>query len=255
MKVCGGAAFRKELGIERRFRDSRAARVMAPTTDALLDFIGRAIGGLPLLDAPDGRRPSSWAPSPTTPRSSPSGTASGGGSDVRSFDFDYVLYSNYERQVEDLVGRAHPRRRGTRRWPGFGPSAWRRRRGQVRAAGHAGHRQRPRLGRSWCRRRGRRLASAADLDGRRVGDGRRRLATGHPAPARPSPRGTGSSRADDFEVRHFDVGVGLHGDHIGGEREAAAALIGGDGRRRLHDRLATISLFGREAPCRPAATT
>ena len=51
MKVCGGAAFRKELGVERRFRDSRAARVMAPTTDALLDFVGRAVSGLPLLEA------------------------------------------------------------------------------------------------------------------------------------------------------------------------------------------------------------
>jgi alkylation response protein AidB-like acyl-CoA dehydrogenase len=50
MKVCGGAAFRKDLGIERRFRDARAARVMAPTTDALLDFVGRATLGLPLLD-------------------------------------------------------------------------------------------------------------------------------------------------------------------------------------------------------------
>jgi alkylation response protein AidB-like acyl-CoA dehydrogenase len=50
MKVCGGAAFRRELGIERRFRDARAARVMAPTTDTLLDFIGRATLGLPLLD-------------------------------------------------------------------------------------------------------------------------------------------------------------------------------------------------------------
>jgi alkylation response protein AidB-like acyl-CoA dehydrogenase len=49
MKAAGGAAFRKELGIERRFRDARAARVMAPTTDALLDFVGRAITGLPLL--------------------------------------------------------------------------------------------------------------------------------------------------------------------------------------------------------------
>lgn len=49
MKVCGGAAFRKELGIERHFRDARAARVMAPTTDALLDFVGRVINGLPLL--------------------------------------------------------------------------------------------------------------------------------------------------------------------------------------------------------------
>jgi alkylation response protein AidB-like acyl-CoA dehydrogenase len=51
MKLCGGAAFRKELGIERRFRDARAARVMAPTTDALLDFVGRATLGLPLLEA------------------------------------------------------------------------------------------------------------------------------------------------------------------------------------------------------------
>jgi alkylation response protein AidB-like acyl-CoA dehydrogenase len=51
MKVCGGAAFRKELGVERRFRDARAARVMAPTTDALLDFVARAISGMPLLDA------------------------------------------------------------------------------------------------------------------------------------------------------------------------------------------------------------
>jgi isovaleryl-CoA dehydrogenase len=50
MKVCGGSAFRKELGIERRFRDARAARVMAPTTDALLDFVGRATLGLPLLE-------------------------------------------------------------------------------------------------------------------------------------------------------------------------------------------------------------
>jgi alkylation response protein AidB-like acyl-CoA dehydrogenase len=51
MKLCGGAAFRKEVGIERRFRDGRAARVMAPTTDTLLDFIGRAVSGQPLLEA------------------------------------------------------------------------------------------------------------------------------------------------------------------------------------------------------------
>ncbi|MCG5442049.1 acyl-CoA/acyl-ACP dehydrogenase [Micromonospora sp. NIE79] len=50
MQLCGGSAFRKELGLERRFRDARAARVMAPTTDALLDFVGRVATGLPLLD-------------------------------------------------------------------------------------------------------------------------------------------------------------------------------------------------------------
>lgn len=48
MRVCGGAAFRKETGVERFFRDARAATVMAPTTDVLHDFIGRALCGLPL---------------------------------------------------------------------------------------------------------------------------------------------------------------------------------------------------------------
>src|SRR5262245_59192817 len=49
MRLCGGAAFRKEVGVERNFRDARAANVMAPTTDALYDFIGKAITGLPLF--------------------------------------------------------------------------------------------------------------------------------------------------------------------------------------------------------------
>jgi isovaleryl-CoA dehydrogenase len=49
LRACGGAAFRKESPVERLFRDSRAARVMAPTTEALHDFIGRALCGLPLL--------------------------------------------------------------------------------------------------------------------------------------------------------------------------------------------------------------
>ena len=54
MRLCGGAAFRKETSINRHFRDSLAARVMAPTTDALLDFVGRAVSGLPLLGPPGG---------------------------------------------------------------------------------------------------------------------------------------------------------------------------------------------------------
>jgi isovaleryl-CoA dehydrogenase len=49
MRVGGGAAFRKELGLERHFRDARAAAVMAPTSDALRDFIGRALCGMPLF--------------------------------------------------------------------------------------------------------------------------------------------------------------------------------------------------------------
>jgi len=49
MRVCGGAAFRKEVGVERNFRDARAATVMAPTTDALYDFIGKAVCGMPVF--------------------------------------------------------------------------------------------------------------------------------------------------------------------------------------------------------------
>jgi alkylation response protein AidB-like acyl-CoA dehydrogenase len=49
MRVCGGAAFRKEVGVERIFRDARAAGVMAPTTDVLYDFLGKAVCGMPLF--------------------------------------------------------------------------------------------------------------------------------------------------------------------------------------------------------------
>ncbi len=49
MRVCGGAAFRKDAGVERPFRDARAAQVMAPTTDVLYDFIGKAACGLPVF--------------------------------------------------------------------------------------------------------------------------------------------------------------------------------------------------------------
>jgi alkylation response protein AidB-like acyl-CoA dehydrogenase len=48
MRVCGGAAFRKEVGVDRYFRDARASAVMAPTLDALHEFMGRALCGMPL---------------------------------------------------------------------------------------------------------------------------------------------------------------------------------------------------------------
>ena len=48
MRVCGGAAFRRDVGVERRFRDVRAALVMAPTSDQLYDFIGNAVCGMEL---------------------------------------------------------------------------------------------------------------------------------------------------------------------------------------------------------------
>ena len=49
MRVCGGAAFRRDVGVERCFHDGRAAGMMAPTTDVLYDFIGRALTGMELM--------------------------------------------------------------------------------------------------------------------------------------------------------------------------------------------------------------
>jgi alkylation response protein AidB-like acyl-CoA dehydrogenase len=49
MKACGGAAFSRQLGIERVFRDAQAGWVMAPTVDHLNDFVGRALTGMPLF--------------------------------------------------------------------------------------------------------------------------------------------------------------------------------------------------------------
>ena len=49
MRTCGGAAFSRHLGLERVFRDARAMSVMAPTSDALHDFVGRALCGMELF--------------------------------------------------------------------------------------------------------------------------------------------------------------------------------------------------------------
>jgi alkylation response protein AidB-like acyl-CoA dehydrogenase len=49
MRACGGAAFGRRLGLDRQFRDARAAIVMAPTTDHTNDFIGRALCGMELF--------------------------------------------------------------------------------------------------------------------------------------------------------------------------------------------------------------
>ncbi len=49
VRVAGGAGFSKHLGIERFARDARAGFVMAPTSDALFDFAGRALCGMDLF--------------------------------------------------------------------------------------------------------------------------------------------------------------------------------------------------------------
>lgn len=49
MNTCGGAAYGKALPLERYFRDARAPGIMAPTTDVLHDFIGKALCGMEVM--------------------------------------------------------------------------------------------------------------------------------------------------------------------------------------------------------------
>ncbi len=154
----------------------------------------------------------------------------------RGLEFDYVLYSNYERQVEALVAgeisvawnsplawaRAH-RLAGTAfghaAGTAFGPAAG------VRAIA---------MRDSDCDltsvivvRADGPVRELGDLAGRVVGVG-----------AVDSPQATliplghllasGLTGGEDFTVRRHDVGVGKHGDHVGGERDAARALMAGE---------------------------
>jgi alkylation response protein AidB-like acyl-CoA dehydrogenase len=49
MHLCGGAAFSHATSVDRHFRDAQAGPVMAPTTDHLHEFLGRALLGLPVF--------------------------------------------------------------------------------------------------------------------------------------------------------------------------------------------------------------
>jgi phosphonate transport system substrate-binding protein len=62
-------------------------------------------------------------------------------------------------------------------------------------------------------------------------------------------RSAGLAPGTDVEVRRFDIGVGLHGDHIGGEREAARALFAADPAEQVDAAClidSNLLLFGRE---------
>jgi ABC-type phosphate/phosphonate transport system substrate-binding protein len=136
----------------------------------------------------------------------------------QGLDFDYVLYSNYERQVDDLVaGRIQAA------WNS--PLAW------VRAArGVPGARALVMrdtdqdLTSVVVVREDSDVSSVGDLAGRTVAVG----AVDSPQSALIPLSQLRSMGAGHVKVRRFDVGVGLHGDHIGGEREAARALAAGE---------------------------
>jgi phosphonate transport system substrate-binding protein len=170
----------------------------------------------------------------------------------QDFAFDYVLYSNYERQVQDLLGG-----RIDAAWNS--PLAWVR---AARLAAAGGRTVRALVMRDTDRdltslivtRRESGIERLDQLRGKVVGAG-----------AVDSPQATllplGLLRAGglalapegDVAVRRFDVGVGLHGDHIGGEREAARALMAGE-----VDAACMIDgnhlLFGREGTLPAGAT-
>jgi ABC-type phosphate/phosphonate transport system substrate-binding protein len=164
--------------------------------------------------------------------------------------FDFILYSHYERQVEDLVhGRIHAA------WNS--PLAWVR---AQRLAQANGRQVKPLVMRDTDRdlksvilvRSESKYEKLSDLEGRTIAVG-----------AIDSPQATlipcslfrsaGLTPGESVTIRRFDVGVGLHGDHIGGERDAARALLSGDA-----DAAAIIDanhlLFGREGTI-PAGST
>ncbi|MFT3765755.1 MAG: biotin carboxylase N-terminal domain-containing protein [Minicystis sp.] len=143
----------------------------------------------------------------------------------RDLPFDFVLYSNYERQVEaHLAGHIDVA------WNS--PLAWieadRAARARGRTASAIAMRDTDRdLTSVIVVREASEIRSVADLRGKVVGAG-----------AGDSPQATlipllhvaeaGLAPERDFSVRRFDVLLGKHGDHIGGERDAARALVAGE---------------------------
>ncbi|MFD9000340.1 phosphate/phosphite/phosphonate ABC transporter substrate-binding protein [Streptomyces sp. NPDC059582] len=169
---------------------------------------------------------------------------------AQELPFDFVLYAHYERQARDLVdGRIDAA------W--HSPLAWLRTR---RLAGAAGTEVRPLVMRDTDRdltsvvvvRADSAIHSPADLKDTTVAVG-----------AVDSPQSTliplqhlaelGLVAGTDFEVRRHDTGVGLHGDHIGGERDAARALMAGEAAAAcMID--ANHLLFGQEGTLPPGGT-
>lgn len=143
----------------------------------------------------------------------------------QGLDFDYVLYSNYERQVEAQF-------RGEIDLAWNSPLAWVRARRLAAARGQQVQAVAMRdtdcdLQSVIVVRADSPAQSLADLKGRSLGVG-----------AIDSPQATlipldhlrqaGLVGGRELRVRRFDVLGGKHGDHIGGEREAAQALLAGE---------------------------
>ncbi len=165
-------------------------------------------------------------------------------------DFDYVLFSNYERQVEaHFDGMIHIA------WNS--PLAWIQSEQLAKATGR--HAVAVMMRDSDCDltsvivvRRDEEIRKIGDLRGKRVAVG-----------AKDSPQATliplnelvnaGLEPDVDFTMIPFDVLVGLHGDHIGGERDAAKALANGDADAACVLE-ANYVLFEQEGTLKPGTT-
>lgn len=139
--------------------------------------------------------------------------------------FDYVLYSNYERQVEDHVaGHFHVAWNSPLAWIRTARLA-RARNLQVEAMVMRDTDQD--LNSLIVVRSDSTIKEVADLKGTRIAVG-----------AIDSPQATliplstlrakGLTPGVDFKVQHNDILGGKHGDHIGGERDAARSLMRGE---------------------------
>jgi phosphonate transport system substrate-binding protein len=141
------------------------------------------------------------------------------------FAFDYALFSGYEAQAEaHLAGQVDVT------WDS--PLAWVRTRRLAAAAGRTARAVAMRdtdqdLTSVVLVRADSDLTDVAQLAGRTVGTGAidspqaTLLPLAHLA-------GAGLDPGTSFAVRRFDVMVTKHGDHVGGERDAVRALIGGE---------------------------
>ena len=144
---------------------------------------------------------------------------------ARDLPFDYVLFSSYERQVEAQIrGHIHVA------W--HSPLAWLQ---TERIVSRLGRRAEAIAMRDTDRDLCSLILVRADSGIEASADLRRKsVAVG----ARDSPQATliplnhlagqGLMPERDFQVRVFDVLVGKHGDHIGGERDAVRALLRGE---------------------------
>lgn len=139
--------------------------------------------------------------------------------------FDYLLYSNYERQVEaQFDGSIHLA------WNS--PLAWVRAERIARARGQQVRAVAMRdtdcdLRSAIVVRADSPVQSLDQLRGKTIGFG---AADSPQATLIPLDhlRGAGLVQSRDFQARLFDVLGGKHGDHIGGERDAAVALRAGE---------------------------